>query len=63
VSQQAVSQTVAEQERVGYVSRRPAPDDRRKHLVGLTHQGRDAIDASRRARSAMAGEIRASLGA
>jgi DNA-binding MarR family transcriptional regulator len=62
VTQQAVSKTVAELERLGYVRRRPAPGDARVRLVGLTDRGRAAIEATREERAAVVAELRERLG-
>jgi DNA-binding MarR family transcriptional regulator len=62
VTQQAVSKTVSELERLGYVRRRPAPRDARVRLVGLTDRGRSAVDAAREERAAVEAELRERLG-
>jgi DNA-binding MarR family transcriptional regulator len=62
VTQQAVSKTVAELERLGYVERRPASNDARVRLVTLTKRGRAAVDATRAARAKVVAELRAELG-
>jgi DNA-binding MarR family transcriptional regulator len=62
VTQQAVSKTVAELERLGYVRRRPAPQDARVRLVGLTDRGRAAVEATREERVAVVAELRERLG-
>jgi DNA-binding MarR family transcriptional regulator len=62
VTQQAVSKTVAELERLGYVRRRPAPADARVRLVGLTDRGRAAVAATREERAAVVAELRERLG-
>jgi len=62
VTQQAVSKTVAELERLGYVRRRPAPHDARVRLVGLTGRGREAVEAAREERAAVVAELRERLG-
>jgi DNA-binding MarR family transcriptional regulator len=43
ISKQAVSQLVEGLVTLGYVVRRPAPDDRRRTLLQLTTRGRDAV--------------------
>jgi DNA-binding MarR family transcriptional regulator len=50
VRPQSMAQTVGDLEADGLVSRRPDPDDRRRALVELTEQGRDALTAERRRR-------------
>jgi DNA-binding MarR family transcriptional regulator len=62
VTQQAVSKTVAELERLGYVRRRADPRDRRVRLVALTDRGRQAVDAAREERAAVEAELRERLG-
>src|SRR3954447_20515297 len=62
VTQQAVSKTVVELERLGYVRRRPDPRDARVRLVSLTDRGRAAVDAAREERAAVVGELRERLG-
>jgi DNA-binding MarR family transcriptional regulator len=62
VTQQAVSKTVGELERLGYVRRRPDPRDARVRLVSLTGRGRAAVDAAREERAAVVGELRDRIG-
>jgi DNA-binding MarR family transcriptional regulator len=62
VTQQAVSKTVAELERLGYVRRRPDPRDARVRRVGLTDRGRAAVAAAREERAAVVAELRQRLG-
>jgi DNA-binding MarR family transcriptional regulator len=62
VTQQAVSKTVAELERLGYVRRRADPRDRRVRLVALTDRGRQAVQAAREERAAVEAELRERLG-
>jgi DNA-binding MarR family transcriptional regulator len=62
VTQQAVSKTVSELEGLGYVRRRPAPDDARVRLVALTDLGRRAVTAAREERAAVEAELRARIG-
>jgi DNA-binding MarR family transcriptional regulator len=62
VTQQAVSKTVTELERSGYVRRRPDPSDARVRLVALTDRGRAAVDAAREERAAVDAELRERLG-
>jgi DNA-binding MarR family transcriptional regulator len=46
-SKQALNHLLGQLERLGYLSRRPDPDDRRHTRVDLTDRGRAAIDAIR----------------
>jgi DNA-binding MarR family transcriptional regulator len=62
VTQQAVSKTVSELGRLGYVRRRPAPDDARVRLVALTDLGRQAVEAAREERAAVEAELRERIG-
>ncbi|NYE18863.1 MarR family winged helix-turn-helix transcriptional regulator [Microbacterium immunditiarum] len=62
ITQQGASKHVAELERLGLVSRRVAPDDRRSRIVGLTDAGREVIDAARRARTEFEARVRAIVG-
>jgi DNA-binding MarR family transcriptional regulator len=62
VSQQAVSKTVAELERLGYVRRRPGRDDRRVRIVALTAKGRRVVDDAREIRAQISAELAAGLG-
>lgn len=62
VTSQAVSQSVAELERLGYVSRKRSDDDGRRRLVALTTKGKDAVDAGRRARAEISREIAGTIG-
>jgi DNA-binding MarR family transcriptional regulator len=62
VTQQAVSKTVAELERLGYVQRRASPDDARVRLVALTARGHEAVAAARAARAEVVAELRDRLG-
>jgi DNA-binding MarR family transcriptional regulator len=62
ITQQAVSKTVSELERLGYVRRRPDPRDARVRLVGLTDRGRAALAAAREERAAVVAELRDRLG-
>ncbi len=50
VRPQSMAQTVGELEAEGLVSRRPDPDDRRRALVELTHEGRTVLATDRRQR-------------
>ncbi len=62
VTQQAVSKTVAELERLGYVERQADPRDARVRLIALTRKGRAVIDDYRAIRSDLADELVAGLG-
>ena len=62
VTQQAVSKSVADLERRGYVTRAPDPDDARARRVALTDRGDAAIEAGRRHRAAIEAELGARLG-
>jgi DNA-binding MarR family transcriptional regulator len=62
VTQQAVSKTVSELERLGYVRRRPDPRDGRVRLVALTDRGRAAVAAAREERAAVEADLRDRLG-
>jgi DNA-binding MarR family transcriptional regulator len=62
VTQQAVSKTVSELERLGYVRRRPGPRDARVRLVALTDRGQAAVEAAREERAAVEAELRERLG-
>jgi DNA-binding MarR family transcriptional regulator len=50
VRPQSMAQTVSDLEAEGLVQRRPDPSDRRRALVELTEQGREALHADRRRR-------------
>ncbi len=62
VSAQAVSKTVAELEAAGYLARTRDPDDRRARRLVLTPRGDELVDASRRARVAVARDLERWLG-
>ncbi len=62
VTQQAVSKTVAELERLGYVERRADPGDARVSLIALSAEGRRVIEDYRDVRAEVAGELAAALG-
>jgi len=57
VTQQAVSKSVADLERRGYVRRGRDPEDARARLVALSPRGEEAIAAARAHRSALAHEL------
>lgn len=63
ITQQAVSKSVADLERRGYVERRPDPDDARARRVGLTPRGTAVIEAGRRHRAAISEALAERLGA
>jgi DNA-binding MarR family transcriptional regulator len=46
ITPQAVGELVDDLERLGYVVRRPDPDDRRAKRVVLTERGRDSVAAA-----------------
>jgi DNA-binding MarR family transcriptional regulator len=62
VSAQAVSKSVTELERAGYVRRGRDPEDRRARPLRLTARGDALVDASRRARQAVARDLARWLG-
>jgi DNA-binding MarR family transcriptional regulator len=62
ITQQAVSKSVGELERLGLVERRPDAADARVRNVALTDRGRGAIEATRAARSEVVDELRDALG-
>ena len=62
VTQQAVSKSVADLERRGYVTRTPDPDDGRARRVALTDRGDAAIAGGRRHRAAIDAELAERLG-
>ena len=61
ISAQAVSKTVRELERAGYVARGTDATDRRARPLRLTARGEQLVDASRRARLAVAAKLEAKL--
>lgn len=62
VSPQAVSKTVRELERSGYVAHGPVGGDRRARPLALTARGKELVDASRRARLAVGRDLQRWLG-
>jgi DNA-binding MarR family transcriptional regulator len=63
VTQQRASKATAELELLGYVRREPDPADARVRRIALTERGWAAIEAARRARASVVGELRERLGA
>jgi DNA-binding MarR family transcriptional regulator len=63
VSAQAVSKSVTELERAGYLRRGHDPDDGRARPLELTTRGEALVDASRRARQSVARDLSRWLGA
>jgi DNA-binding MarR family transcriptional regulator len=63
VTQQAVSKSVADLEKRGYLSREPDPTDARARLVVLTIRGEEVIASARKHRTALDAELRKALGA
>jgi DNA-binding MarR family transcriptional regulator len=62
VSAQAVSKSVTELERAGYVRRGTDPEDRRARPLRLTERGNAMVDASRRSRQTVARDLARWLG-
>ncbi len=62
VSQQAVSKSVAELTRLGYVQVRAGEGDRRRRPAELTERGRQAVEVARRARQAFAADLAVAAG-
>lgn len=62
ISAQAVSKTVGELVRAGYVARGTDPEDRRARPLRLTPRGEAMVDASRRARSTVGRQLGRWLG-
>ena len=62
VTQQAVSKTVRELTRLGYVEQAVDEADRRRHPVSLTARGRRAVAVAREARAALAASLEAAAG-
>lgn len=63
VTQQAMSKTVAELERSGYVQRGIDPADARRKVLSLSERGFEAIDTARRARAELLARVTAEAGA
>ncbi len=52
VTEQTMSRILARVERLGYVTRKPHPEDRRRHVIALTDTGADVLrEAADRERS------------
>ena len=62
VTQQAISKTVGELERGGYVERAPDERDARRHLVTLTERGRQMVEVARTARGDLLAEVERRVG-
>ncbi|HTZ06580.1 MAG TPA: MarR family transcriptional regulator [Gaiellaceae bacterium] len=63
VSKQAVNYLLGELERLGYLERRPDPDDQRSKRVVLTRRGRRVVETIRDAVAGVEAEWSARLGA
>ena len=62
ITPQAVGELVDDLERLGYVVRRPDPDDRRAKRVVLTDRGRGCVAAALNTIAALEAELEALLG-
>jgi DNA-binding MarR family transcriptional regulator len=62
ISKQAVSQLVDALVTMGYVARCPAPDDRRRTLLQLTHRGRGAVAVIDETASGLEADMAATIG-
>ena len=62
LTSQAVSQSVAELERLGYVERRASEHDGRRRIVALTKRGKDAVSRGRRVRTSLGRELARAIG-
>jgi DNA-binding MarR family transcriptional regulator len=62
ISKQALNYKLGELERLGYLERRPDPDDLRSRRIGLTDRGRSIIPVIRNAVREMEREWAAVLG-
>ncbi len=51
VTEQTMSRILARMERLGYVTRKPHRDDRRRHVISLTAAGRAVLRGGRRPRA------------
>jgi DNA-binding MarR family transcriptional regulator len=63
MSKQAVNYQLGELERLGYLERRPDPDDKRSKRIALTKRGTSAVPVIRDAVSEIEQEWAAALGA
>ncbi|WP_160150812.1 MarR family winged helix-turn-helix transcriptional regulator [Microbacterium timonense] len=63
VTQQAMSKTVAELERLGYIGREADPADARRRSLALTPRGIEALETARRARADLMRRVRSAAGA
>jgi len=63
VSKQALNYLLGELERLGYLERRPDPDDLRSKRIALTARGQDVVRVMRGAVSELEREWEARLGA
>ena len=63
VSKQALNYLLGELERLGYLERRPDPDDLRSKRIALTARGQDVVRVMREAVSELEREWEARLGA
>lgn len=62
VTQQAMSKTVAELERLGYVRRDVDPEDARRKSLSLSVRGTEAIDTARTLRAELLSDVTAEVG-
>ncbi|WP_164861601.1 MarR family winged helix-turn-helix transcriptional regulator [Microbacterium sp. CPCC 204701] len=63
VTQQAMSKTVAELERMGYVHRDDDPEDARRRSLSLSSRGMAAVDTARAVRLRLLTRVTADVGA
>lgn len=62
VTQQAMSKTIGELERLGYVQRDADPADARRRSLSLSARGVDAVETARRARAEVLAKVTAEVG-
>jgi DNA-binding MarR family transcriptional regulator len=62
MSKQALNHLLGQMERLGYLERRPDPEDRRSRRIALTQRGRGAFLAIRRAVAEVEAEWAARIG-
>jgi DNA-binding MarR family transcriptional regulator len=62
ITPQAVGELVDDLERLGYVIRRPDPDDRRAKRIMLTNHGKACVSAALQTIAALEAELDARLG-